>query len=263
MPVINRPISKYGPWPYALQRWFSPSEPVIIAPTGDKSLNAVAKQTLRRIRLAAVVAAVILAADPAHAAALTVRVTANGHPLADAVVTAVATDPRAVAPITRARPKAIMVQQFKQFDPFVLPIQVGTTVEFPNRDPFRHHVYSFSPAKSFELKLYGGNQTEAVTFDKEGIVALGCNIHDNMLAYIYVVGTPYFAKTGTDGTGTIINLPGGTYAVTVWHPDQKGGTPPPQQITLAPDAGSELSLMTAIKPGRKQGRPSAADENAY
>ena len=76
-----------------------------------------------------------------------------------------------------------------------------------------------------------------------------------MLAYIYVVGTPYFAKTAANGMGTLSDLPAGTYAVTVWHPDQKGGTPPEQQITLAPDARSELSLATDIKPGRKQGRP--------
>ncbi|TAL02086.1 MAG: methylamine utilization protein [Rhodospirillaceae bacterium] len=226
-------------------------------------MNVVAKQTLRSIRAAAVLAAAMLVAAPSHAAALVVHVTADGRPLADAVVTAVAGDSTTAAHSTRVRPKATMVQQFQQFAPFVLPIQVGTTVDFPNRDPFRHHVYSFSAAKSFELKLYGGDQTETVTFDKEGIVALGCNIHDNMLAYIYVVGTPYFVKTGADGAGTISDLPAGTYAITVWHPDQKGGKPPEQQITLAPDAKGELSLATDIKPEHRQRRPASVDESAY
>jgi plastocyanin len=210
-----------------------------------------------------VLAAAAVAPGQGHAATLAVHVTAVGHPLANAVVTAVARDPAATAHVARTRPKATMVQQFQQFDPFVLPIEVGTTVDFPNRDSFRHHVYSFSPAKSFELKLYGGDQTETVTFDKEGVVALGCNIHDNMLAYIDVVGTPYFVKTGIDGIGTISNLPAGSYTITVWHPDQKGGQPPGQNITLAADATSELDLATDIKPGRQQRRPGPVDESAY
>lgn len=81
----------------------------------------------------------------------------------------------------------------------MLPVYVGTRVTFPNRDNIRHHVYSFSSAKKFELPLYIGTPAAPVVFDKPGVVALGCNIHDWMLAYIYVLTTPHFAKTAADG----------------------------------------------------------------
>ncbi len=107
---------------------------------------------------------------------------ADGSPLSDAVVSfSVAGQPAVPA---KAGTKAVMIQEDKQFSPFVLPVQIGTTVDFPNHDTFRHQVYSFSPAKRFELKLYGAPQVGTQIFDKEGVVSLGCNIHDNMLAYV-------------------------------------------------------------------------------
>ena len=102
-----------------------------------------------------------------------------------------------------------MVQRNEAFNPFVLPVAVGTTVEFPNEDPFRHHVYSFSPAKQFELKLYCGDELQQVNFESPGVVALGCNIHDNILGYIYVVDTNLFGKTDQDGTVTISGMADG------------------------------------------------------
>ncbi|HET6942615.1 MAG TPA: methylamine utilization protein, partial [Sphingomicrobium sp.] len=77
-------------------------------------------------------------------------------------------------------------QRDMQFHPFVLVVPVGAKVSFPNLDPTRHHVYSFSPAKKFELKLFAKDQSRSVVFDKPGVVALGCNIHDAMTAFIYV-----------------------------------------------------------------------------
>jgi plastocyanin len=208
-------------------------------------------------------ALIYLCSATADAATVTVHATAGGQPLADAVVTAVARDPGAVPHTAHARNKSIMVQQFQQFDPFVLPVQVGTKVEFPNRDPFRHHVYANSPAKSFELKLYGGDRAESVTFDKEGVVALGCNIHDNMLAYIYVVATPFFAKTDAAGTATLTDLPAGSYRIALWHPNQKAGAAPTDDITLAADEQHDLTLATEVKHRRGQLPPRPADENAY
>lgn len=203
----------------------------------------------------------LLSAESGHAASIAIHVTADGHPLPNAVVTAV---PHAPAPITsanRAHPKATMVQQSQQFAPFVLPVQVGTVVDFPNRDPFRHHVYSFSPAKPFELKLYGGNQAETVTFDKPGIVALGCNIHDNMLAYIDVVPTPYFVKTGPDGDGEIKDIPPGAYTVALWHPDQ--GKAPAEQTVSLTAAKTDINFTTEILRQHSQRRSGAVDENPY
>jgi hypothetical protein len=101
-------------------------------------------------------------------------------------------------------------------------VQVGTAVNFPNSDNIRHHVYSFSPAKKFELPLYSGVPAEPVVFDKAGFVTLGCNIHDWMIAYIAVLPTPYFQVTRQDGRGVLKDLPPGQYNVQVWHPALKG-----------------------------------------
>jgi hypothetical protein len=83
----------------------------------------------------------------------------------------------------------------------------------------RHHVYSFSPAKTFELKLYTGTAANPVVFDKTGIAILGCNIHDNMTAWVVVVDTPYYGRTAKAGTVVLTNVPPGRYQLRVWHPD--------------------------------------------
>lgn len=113
-----------------------------------------------------------------------------------------------------------MDQIDKEFVPLVVPVQVGAAVSFPNKDNIRHHVYSFSPAKRFELKLYSGVPAKPVVFDRPGPVTLGCNIHDWMVGYIYVVDTPWFGKTSADGVASF-ELPAGDYVVKVWHPWMK------------------------------------------
>lgn len=110
----------------------------------------------------------------------------------------------------------------KQFIPQVLAVQMGTMVKFPNSDNIMHHVYSFSPAKQFELPLYKGRQAPPVLFDKAGVVVLGCNIHDWMRAYIVVLGTSYFKKTDKGGSVVIKDMPLGEYHAFVWHADLKG-----------------------------------------
>ena len=123
-----------------------------------------------------------------------------------------------------AAPKkhAVIDQRDKQFIPYVTAVQAGTAVSFPNSDNIRHHVYSFSPAKKFELPLYSGVPAEPVVFDKVGFVTLGCNIHDWMIAYVAVLPTPYFQVTRQDGRAVLKNLPAGQYTVQVWHPALKG-----------------------------------------
>jgi plastocyanin len=106
----------------------------------------------------------------------------------------------------------------KQFVPRVQVVEVGTAVTLPNNDHVRHQVYSFSPARRFELPLYAGVPAKPILFDKPGIVVLGCNIHDWMIGYIYVSESPYFAKTRADGTAVLANLPPRAYVVRVWHP---------------------------------------------
>lgn len=109
----------------------------------------------------------------------------------------------------------------KTFVPYVSVVQTGTAVSFPNRDTVRHHVYSFSAPKVFDLKLYSGTPAQPVTFDKPGLVALGCNIHDWMLAYVLIVDTPWFDVTAANGRAEVKNLPAGEYRLVVWHPRMK------------------------------------------
>ena len=156
-----------------------------------------------------------------------------------------------------------MLQESKMFVPFVLPVQLGTAVQFPNKDPFRHQVYSFSPAKTFELKLYGASDVSTVTFDKEGVVPLGCNIHDNMLAYIYVVGTPYFSTTSAAGESKLAQVPDGTYAVKVWHPNQRGAQAEVGAVKVTNTDTADLTVKVELKRQRGQQKPGAADEAGY
>jgi len=109
-------------------------------------------------------------------------------------------------------------QKDKAFTPNLLVIQTGTQVAFPNFDTVRHHVYSFSPARTFEIKLYAGTPAAPVVFDKAGTATLGCNIHDRMLAYVHVVDTPYFGITDAQGKVSI-DLPDGEHRLRVWTPN--------------------------------------------
>lgn len=167
------------------------------------------------------------AATAAMAATVQVQVTDGaGKPLADAVVFLESREARqAVRPATGTE----MAQANKQFDPRVLVVPVGSSVSFPNRDTVRHHVYSFSPAKTFELKLYTGTAASPVVFDKAGIAVLGCNIHDNMAAWVVVVDTPYFGRSGANGTITLTQVPAGNYRLRVWHPGLPVGAPATDQ----------------------------------
>ena len=139
----------------------------------------------------------------------------QGRPVSDAVVVAVPSDGSVRLP---ARTREEIDQVDKEFSPKVKAILVGTSVAFPNKDKVRHHVFSFSPAKRFELPLYAGVPAQPVVFDKPGIVVLGCNIHDWMVGYVYVSESPYFAKTPADGKLVLSDLPARSYVVRVWHP---------------------------------------------
>jgi len=141
----------------------------------------------------------------------------SGKPVANAVVVVEPVVSVADRPANAAS-TAVMDQIDKQFAPFVLAIQVGTRVEFPNHDNILHHVYSFSPAKNFQLPLYSGSAAAPILFDKPGIVVLGCNIHDWMIGYVYVTESPYFGKTDSGGDATIAQLPMGSYVAHIWHP---------------------------------------------
>jgi len=158
--------------------------------------------------------ATALAASLAPAADLVVHVqTSVNVPVEDAIVYAVPARPTAPA----AALKYSVDQVNRQFVPRINVVQAGTAVRFPNSDNIRHSVYSFSPAKVFTLKLYAGKSTDPVVFDKAGLVVLGCNIHDQMVSWLLVVDTPYFARTDHAGAATLSRLPPGDYTLRTWH----------------------------------------------
>ena len=150
-----------------------------------------------------------------HAGTVQVTVTdAAGQLVEDAVVFLESPAAQAAAkPLKQVE----ISQQNKAFVPAVTVVTTGTKVHFPNRDTVRHHVYSFSPIKVFEIKLYVGTPAHPVVFDQPGIAVLGCNIHDHMTAWTVVVQTPWFAKTGRNGQAQWADVPAGAYRLRTWH----------------------------------------------
>lgn len=162
------------------------------------------------------VAAGLSLAAPLCATPLAVRVVdLSGHAVRDAVVTIHPAGAAARRPAGGGR--FVVSQKNLQFHPFLTIIPVGAEVSFPNLDPTKHHVYSFSPAKRFEIKLFAKDQSRSVHFDKAGIVALGCNIHDQMSAFIVVTDSVWTARTNGAGIASF-DVPNASARVTVWHP---------------------------------------------
>jgi plastocyanin len=190
---------------------------------------------------------VLALASAAHAASIhgVVRDPA-GQPVADAVV--YATPATGAVEAKPGRPVSIG-QEDREFVPYVSVIQTGTAVAFPNRDPILHHVYSFSPAKPFEIKLYTGKSPREVVFDKPGLVVLGCNIHDWMVGYIMVVSTPYFARSDAAGQVRLRELPAGAYELRAWHPRQRA---PGAPVKLSVDAASAPAVDFIVDPAPRK-----------
>ena len=182
----------------------------------------------------------VLVAGGAQGASIEVRARdASGQPVADAAVYAIASSGATETRFARAT----LEQADREFVPYVSVIQQGTTVTFPNRDPILHHVYSFSPAKAFEIKLYTGKSPSEIVFDRSGVIILGCNIHDWMIGYIMVVPTPHFGRTDATGVARLRDLPAGSYMVRAWHPQQRAELVP---YTLALDAAANSTAVFAF-----------------
>ena len=192
--------------------------------------------------VACLVAGLAGGAHSAQAAPWTVQVRdAGGSPLPGAVVAVELRGQPSVAPAGTA---AQMAQRDRQFQPGTLVVQTGTAVSFPNFDTVRHHVYSFSPIKRFELKQYAGTPAEPVVFDKPGVAQLGCNIHDKMTARIIVVDTPLFATTDSQGQAKL-ELPPGQHQVALWH--ARLGNDAPRRQALTVPAGPPGSLALELR----------------
>jgi plastocyanin len=203
--------------------------------------NSISYSQVMKLKLA--LALTLLAGTSAAAGDLTVDVRDGaGQPLANAVVLVKPKGAAAPTPIRVSWP-LVMAQKDIAFAPYVLVAPVGSSVAFPNKDRVRHHVYSFSATKKFELKLYGRDETRTVTFDKPGAVSLGCNIHDEMIAFIYVTDTPYAAKTDATGRVTLRDVPAGASTLTVWHPLQRARAAVVRDLAVAAGAQREAAQI--------------------
>jgi plastocyanin len=168
----------------------------------------------------------------------------DGKPLAGAVVV-LETARKATAPIHFAW-GSVMAQRNIAFDPHVLIVPVGSSVSFPNQDKVRHHVYSVSKTKNFDLKLYGRDETRSVVFDRPGVVALGCNIHDAMSGIIIVVDTPFAAQADSSGHVVLTGVPAGTATVRLWHPSIRApDNSSVQPVSIAANGGN--LTLTALR----------------
>jgi plastocyanin len=162
--------------------------------------------------------ALLLQAGAAGAASVEARVLdTDGNPVEGAVLMAFTG-----AGPARDGPDIVDVdQKNKEFVPRISAVSVGTKIRFPNYDQIRHHVYSFSPAKTFEIPLYKGIPADPIVFDKPGVVTLGCNIHDWMQGWVLVTEASRFEMTDAGGSVTLDDLPAGTVRLRVWHPESK------------------------------------------
>jgi plastocyanin len=198
------------------------------------------------MRLLVLIALLLGISGHALAADLSVTVRdAHGMPVRDAVVMVYPAGPM---PALRMAGPYKMAQHNIQFEPFVLIVPVGATVGFPNLDTVRHHVYSFSKPHPFELKLYGHDETRTVVFDKAGVIALGCNIHDQMIGYVRVVDTAFAAKTDGAGLAVIHGAAAGAASLKIWHPYLKApGNENARPVTLHA-GGDSFSETVDLRP---------------
>jgi plastocyanin len=213
--------------------------------------------------LAARVAGVLLAISLCGTAAATdlaVRVTQqDGKPLPGAVVMVHALETGVPAP---AAVQAVMDQVDLAFAPDLLVIPVGSTVSFPNSDKTSHEVYSFSSAHPFKLGLYHGKAYPPEHFDRPGLVTLGCNIHDAMLAYIMVTDAAYYGRTGADGSWTLADMARGKYRIDVWSPRlQEPGQTLQHDVVVSPGDHAVVQIHTAhaLRAAQLQKRPHSWD----
>jgi plastocyanin len=184
---------------------------------------------------------VLPALVPVAAAELRLLLHSAGAPVANAVV-----ELTPQQGVVKATPRdAVMDQVNTEFVPRVLVVTAGSRVSFPNSDTTRHQVYSFSPAKRFELPLYSGTPPEPVVFDTAGVVTLGCNIHDAMVGYIVVVASPYHGLSGADGV-VALDVPEGDYTARVWHERLTAGLF--EQAVSLPLPASPLRIELALAP---------------
>ena len=183
--------------------------------------------------------ALTIACCGVHAATVDVAVTdSRGGPATNAVVSLTAD----AAVASRVSARSVIDQQHETFLPLVVVVRKGGEVVFTNNDATMHQVYSFSPIKQFQFELDRGQVSKPVVFDKAGVAAIGCNIHDNMVAYVFVADAPFAAVTDAGGHVEFRDVPDGAWHASVWHPFLKAGKPPaPSALAVAGNASLTLT----------------------
>jgi len=221
----------------------------VASATTDHPTMPIPLHPRQALRVARALLPLTLAVGLGHAVAAGVQVQtqgAGGQPLADVVLLL---EPLGAKAAVKPANAVDIVQEGRRFVPAVTVVPVGTKVQFPNRDSVRHHVYSFSPAKKFELRLYVGKPANPVEFDRAGVVVLGCNIHDAMVGWVIVTDTPWYAKTPASGQASLADVPAGAYVLRAWHPDMPAGsTGVEQPVTVG---ASTLALSVQLPVGSK------------
>lgn len=184
----------------------------------------------------------------ACAGQLSVRVAeAGGNAVADAVVMLLPLSGQRM-PAARAPARRVVDQRDLMFLPYLQTAQPGDTVVFRNSDRTYHHVYSFSSARAFEFVLAPGQGSPPLRLDKPGAIAVGCNIHDPMIAHLYVTDAPRYAQTGASGKASFEDLPAGDYEVRVWQPRLRPGRPEPRQAVTLGAASKAIGVTVALLP---------------
>lgn len=194
-----------------------------------------------------------IASTSANAASVTVEVSdSKGMPAANAVVS-LAPDSPPATPVSHVPEKTIIDQRHETFLPLVVVVRKGGAVVFTNNDVTTHQVYSFSTIKQFQFEIDRGEVSKPVTFDKPGVAAIGCNIHDNMVAFVYVADAPFAAVTDGSGHAEFRDVPEGAYRAGVWHPQLRVGKQPPPQAVTVHGNDTRLSFSVPLTAGAMPG----------
>jgi plastocyanin len=184
----------------------------------------------------------------------------DGHGVDQVAVTATPTT-RTTTTASAPAAGAVMDQRNRLFVPRLLVVAVGSSVQFPNNDTVSHQVYSFSPAKHFQLPLYKGEIHPPVVFDQPGLVVLGCNIHDSMVGYIYVTPAPYFGATDAHGALLLKDLPKGDYRILIWSPYIADAPPTLARLIRVEGSGSQTERFQLKLGLRAEPEPKPHREN--
>lgn len=206
-----------------------------------------APRLAQRILIAAL-AGLSAVAVTAQAAGLQILVNDDkGHPVEDAVVTVLPQDASNHVTAKHASPATKIVDQKSEtFIPYVTVMRPGDNVLFRNSDSMRHHVYTFSPIKPFEFVLVPGDVSKSITIGQTGVIAVGCNIHDQMITYLYVSDAPWITQSGANGQVGFKDVPAGAWVVRVWHPRLRPGKPDLAQSATIVGADETRTLKFSL-----------------